>query len=54
MMLKKVTGTENRIISKSNQELFLPSFSPWAVADATPPALKDKTLPELLLDRARN
>jgi len=51
MILKKV-ATDNRIISNSNQELFLPSFSPWTVSDAALPALRDRTPSELLLHRA--
>jgi hypothetical protein len=43
---------EKRTIQDPERGLFLPSFSPWTVADALPPALKDKAPTELLLDRA--
>jgi hypothetical protein len=47
-----VMDSGNYVLAKGGQKLFLPSFSPWAVADALPPARKDKAPTELLLDRA--
>jgi hypothetical protein len=54
MEKQTVVDSDNNVLVKRGQKLFLPSFSPWAVADALPPARKDNASTELLLDMARN